>query len=239
MVDMRRVGFYITLTTDGMYADPDGGLGYVEPAEPEHRFANHLVRDAGDLVCGRGMYEIMAYWDEIDLDDPATNDVEREFATFWRETPKHVVSHGHPPLRPNADLVEGDVVEFVRAMRAGDGPPIMVGAGADLLATLSEAGLIDDYRFLIAPVALGQGKAMFASFTAPLRLQLVGYAHVRLRQRPARIRTSVALSEVIARGGRCFRRDARPAGRPPVPPRHRSGTRSEGLRFGGAKRPCR
>lgn len=170
----RRLGFYISLTTDGMYADPDGGLDAFVPAEDEHRFANDLVRETGDLVMGRVMYGIMDYWDELDLDDPATPDVEREFARFWRETPKHVVSRGQPELRPNASLVEGDVVEAVRAMKAGDGPPIGLGAGADLFATLSEAGLIDDYRFLVVPTALGQGKAMFASLREPLRLRLTG-----------------------------------------------------------------
>jgi dihydrofolate reductase len=170
----RRLGFYITLTTDGMYADEDGGLGGFDPAEDEHRYANYLVRDAGDLVMGRVMYGVMDYWDQLDLDDPATSEVEREFATFWRETPKHVVSRGNPELGPNASLLGGDVVEAVRAMKAGDGPPIMLGAGADLLATLSEAGLIDDYRFLIAPMALGKGKAMFASLKAPLKLRLTG-----------------------------------------------------------------
>ena len=169
----RRLGFYITLTADGMYADEDGGLAAFEPAEDEHRFANHLVRDAGDVVIGRVMYGVMDYWDEVDIDDPATSEVEREFATFWRQTPKHVVSRGNPELRPNASLVEGDVVEAVRAMKAGDGPPIMLGAGADLFATLSQAGLIDDYRFLIAPTALGKGKAMFGSLAEPLRLRLV------------------------------------------------------------------
>jgi dihydrofolate reductase len=170
----RRLSFYITLTADGMYADPEGGLAAFEPAEDEHRFANDLMREAGDLVMGRVMYGIMDYWDQLDLDDLSTPDVEREFATFWRETPKHVVSRGKPELRPNASLVEGDVVEAVRAMKAGEGPPIMLGAGAELFATLSEAGLIDDYRFLITPTALGEGKAMFGSLTEPLRLRLTG-----------------------------------------------------------------
>ncbi|MGP1674845.1 MAG: dihydrofolate reductase family protein [Candidatus Limnocylindrales bacterium] len=171
---MRRVGFYITLTADGMYADPDGGLGGFDPAEDEHRFANHLVRDAGDMVIGRGMYDVMGYWEAVDLADPATPEVEAEFARFWRDTPKHVVSRRQPTLGPNATLLEGDVVDVLRAMRNGDGPPIMLGAGAELFATLSEAGLIDDYRFLIAPLAFGQGTAMFGSLTAPLRLRHVG-----------------------------------------------------------------
>ena len=59
-------------------------------------------------------------------------------------------------------------------MKAGDGPPIGLGAGADLFATLSEAGLIDEYRFLIMPTAIGKGKAMFGSLKEPLRLRLTG-----------------------------------------------------------------
>ena len=169
---MRRVGFYITLTADGMYADPSGGFAEFEPAEPEHRFANHLLRDAGAVVIGRRMYGVMSYWDEVDVDDPETSTVEAEFARFWRETPKHVVSRGRPTLGPNAVILEGEVVEAVRAMKEADGPPIMIGAGAELFARLAEADLIDDFRFLVAPVAFGQGKAMFGSLTRPLHLRL-------------------------------------------------------------------
>ena len=152
---------------------PTAAWSLVEPDEDDYRLHNARMRDTGDLVMGRVMYGVMDYWDELDLDDPATKDVEREFATFWRETPKHVVSRGNPELRANADLIEGDVVEAVRAMKAGDGPPIYLASGADLFATLSEAGLIDDYQFLIYPIAIGQGKSMFASLTKPLRLRLV------------------------------------------------------------------
>jgi dihydrofolate reductase len=169
---MRRLGYFITISTDGMYADPDGGLDRFVPDEESHRYANGLMDLAGDAVMGRVMYDVMAYWDDLDLDDPTLQDIEREFATFWRETPKHVVSRGRPTLRANADLIEGDAVETVRAMKAQDGPDIMLGAGAELLAELTEAGLIDDYRLLIAPMALGRGKALFASLKTPLDLRL-------------------------------------------------------------------
>lgn len=169
---MRRVGYYITISTDGMYADPEGGLGGFDPAEEEHRYANHLVRDAGDLVLGRVMYGVMDYWDQLDLDDPNVSDVEREFATFWRETPKHVVSRGEPELRQSATKLEGDVVETVRRMKRQDGPPIMLGGGAGIFAMATKAGLIDDYRFLIVPMALGDGKRLFAELEGPLKLRL-------------------------------------------------------------------
>ena len=170
--DMRRVIYHITITTDGMYADPDGGLGGFDPAEEEHRYANRLVRDAGDLVMGRVMYDVMDYWDELDLDDPDVADVEREFATFWRATPKHVVSRGTPALRANATKIEGDVVDTVRRMKQGDGPPIMFGGGAGLFALATEAGLIDEYRLLVAPMALGDGKRLVAEREEPHKLRL-------------------------------------------------------------------
>lgn len=171
---MRRLEFYIILTPDGLYADPEGGLGHYEPAEDEHRFANDLLRDSGAEVMGRVMYDVMDYWDTVDVDDPATPEVEREYARLWRETPKYVVSRGHPNLRANATLLEGDVVEAIRALKATDGPNLGLGCGADLLATLSAAGLIDTYRLLITPTVLGQGKALFASIKDPLPLRLVG-----------------------------------------------------------------
>jgi dihydrofolate reductase len=171
---MRSLEFYIILTADGMYADPQGGLDHYDPAEDEHRYANGLTRASGDIVMGRGMYDVMEYWDTLDLEDPATSDVERDFAEAWRETPKHVVSRNRPALRANADLVDGDVVDAVRRLKEGDGPPIELGGGAELLATFAGAGLIDTYRFLIIPTVLGKGKAMFAALDGPLRLRLTG-----------------------------------------------------------------
>jgi dihydrofolate reductase len=171
---MRRLSYYIILTTDGMYADPEGGLDHYEPAEDEHRYANELLRDSGGEIIGRGMYDVMTYWDDVDVEDPATHEVEREFATLWRETPKHVVTRGTPLLRENATFLEGDVVDAVRRLKDQDGPDLQLGCGADLFATLSEAGLIDTYRFLITPTAIGKGKALFASLKEPLRMRLTG-----------------------------------------------------------------
>jgi dihydrofolate reductase len=171
---MRPLEFYIILTADGMYADPDGGLDHYEPTEDEHRFANDLLRASGGEVMGRRMYDVMAYWDELELADPAAHEVEVEFARLWRATPKFVISRGTPALRGNATTLGGDVVEAIRALKATDGPPLGLGCGADLLATLSQAGVIDRYRWLVTPKAIGQGKALFASLERPLDLRLIG-----------------------------------------------------------------
>jgi dihydrofolate reductase len=170
---MRRVIFYITVTADGMYADQDGGLAEFEPSEEEHRYANRLLDSSGDVVMGRVMYDVMEYWDDLDVDDPNVPDVEREFARFWRETPKHVASRGRPTLRANATRIDGDVLQYVRRLKSGDGPDIMLGCGAELFADLSTAGLIDEYRFLVTPTVLGRGKPLFSALETRLRLKLL------------------------------------------------------------------
>jgi dihydrofolate reductase len=172
---MRRLEYYIILTADGFYADPEGGLDYWDPPEDEHRFANELVREAGDVVMSRVMYtDAMTYWDTVDTSNPNVSEVEREFARFWQETPKHIVSRGQPTLGPKADLLEGDPVEAVRRLKETEGPVIMLGTGSELFAALTSAGLIDTYRFLVIPVALGQGKAIFGGLESPLRMRLLG-----------------------------------------------------------------
>jgi dihydrofolate reductase len=57
-------------------------------------------------------------------------------------------------------------------MKAEDGADILLACGADLFAQMTKAGLIDEYRFLVAPIALGRGKALFGSLQEPLRLRL-------------------------------------------------------------------
>ena len=117
---MRRVAYYVILTADGMYADPDGGLGHYDPAEDEHRYANDLIREPTDEFMGRRMYEVMDYWDELDVDAPGTADVEREFAERWRATRKHVFSRGDPPLARERGAGPG---------RSGRGGPGVAGRG--------------------------------------------------------------------------------------------------------------
>ncbi len=71
-------------------------------------------------------------------------------------------------------MLIGDIVEAIRALKTGDGPRLGLGCGAELLATLSEARLIDVYRWLVIPKAIGQGKPLFGALASPLPLRLIG-----------------------------------------------------------------
>ncbi len=134
------------------------------PALFRHWIENQ--RGLAGSIYGRRMYEIMRYWDE---DDPSWDAERREFASVWRALPKWVVSCPLRAVGPNATLVEGDPAAAVRILKARLPGEITV-SGPQLAHSLTDAGLIDEYRLYLHPVVLGRGKPFFAGPRPPLRL---------------------------------------------------------------------
>ena len=111
----------------------------------------------------------------------------REFATAWRNQPKWVVSSTLGSVGPNATLVEGDLETVIRDLKARLAGEIAV-SGPDLARSLTDLGLIDEYRLYFHPVVLGHGKPFFAGPRPPLRLvasDLIGEDVIRLTYVPA------------------------------------------------------
>ena len=91
----------------------------------------------------------------------------------------------HPPT--NATLVEDDIEAVIRGLKAQLVGEIEVG-GPDLARSLTDLGLIDEYRLYFRPVVLGRGKPFFAGPRPPLRLvasDLIGEDAIRLTYVPA------------------------------------------------------
>jgi dihydrofolate reductase len=163
--------------------------GYVDHQafRPDPALFQHfieLVRGQTGTVYGRRMYEIMRYWDEDQSDWAAA---EREFAAAWRNQPKWVVSRSLTSVGPNATLVAGDVEAEVRRLKAQLVGEIDV-AGPELAGSLTDLGLIDEYRLYMHPVVLGRGTPFFAGPRPPLRLvgsERIGKETIRLTYVPA------------------------------------------------------
>ena len=133
---------------------------------------------------GRIMYEVMRYWDD---DHPEWNAEERAFAAAWRNQPKWIVSRSLKAVGPNAKLVEEDLEGAIREIKAERDGEIEVG-GPNLAQSLTELGLIDEYRIYLHPVVLGHGKPYFAGPRPPLRFiasDRIDEAVIRLTYVPA------------------------------------------------------
>ena len=99
------------------------------------------VRGLTGMIYGRGMYEVMRYWDN---ELPDWDAEEREYAAVWQAQPKWVVSHSLKSAGPNATLVDGDIEVAIRGLKAQFDGEIEV-AGPVLAGTLTDLGLIDEY----------------------------------------------------------------------------------------------
>jgi len=177
---MAKLVFGLNQSLDG-YVD-HMAFGPPSPALFRH-FIEH-VRGLAGLVYGRGMYEVMRYWDD---DLPDWDAEERDFAAVWRPQPKWVMSRTLKSVGPNAALVEGDLDAAIRELKARLDGEIAVG-GPDLARSLTDLGLIDEYRLYFSPVVLGRGKPFFAGARSPLRLVAsdpIGENAIRLTYVPA------------------------------------------------------
>ena len=144
----------------GLSQSLDGYVDHLEmrpgPALFRH-FVEH-VRDLAGSVYGRRTYEIMRYWNE---DLPEWDAEELDFAAAWRSQPKWVVSRSLKSVGPNATLVQNDIWTVLRELKVRLVGEIDV-AGPDLARSLTDLGLIDEYRLYFRPFVLGHGTPFFA-----------------------------------------------------------------------------
>ncbi|TIW23767.1 MAG: dihydrofolate reductase [Mesorhizobium sp.] len=163
--------------------------GYVDHTAfgPSPTLFRHFIEEAerqSGSIYGRRMYEIMRYWDE---EHPEWDADRLAYAAAWRRQPKWVVSRSLQSVGPNASLVGDDLEGEMRKLKAEYDGEIEV-AGPDLARSLTELGLIDEYRIYLHPVVLGRGKPYFAGPRPPLRLMAhdrIGEDVIRLTYAPA------------------------------------------------------
>ncbi len=170
----------------GMNQSLDGYVDHTEFA-PDPTLFRHFIKEAEEQagsVYGRHIYELMRSWDDDQLDWDADR---HAFAAAWRKQPKWVVSRSLESVGPNATLVGGNLEGAIRKLKAERDGEIEV-AGPDLAHSLTELGLIDEYRIYLHPVILGQGTPYFAGPRPPLRLMAhdrIGEDVIRLTYVPA------------------------------------------------------
>jgi dihydrofolate reductase len=173
---MRELIVNAFLTLDGVMQAPGGpeedasggfehggwSVGYWD--EQMEREMGESMSPPFDLVLGRKTYEIFAaYWPQSE--EPA--------ADLLNNATKHVASTTRTELEwANSRLIEGNVPDGVRALKEQDGPELQVHGSANLIQTLLEHGLVDEFRLRIFPVVLGEGKLLFDGGTVPAGLEL-------------------------------------------------------------------
>jgi dihydrofolate reductase len=124
--------------------------------------------EAGGFLFGRRTYEsLAAYW-------PNAPEEEKAIAEPLNTLPKYVASRTLTEPLPwqNSTVLQGDVAKAVLALKQDDGDDLHVIGSTQLVQTLVEHDLVDEFRVMIDPLVLGGGKRIFRDDGAlrPLRL---------------------------------------------------------------------
>jgi dihydrofolate reductase len=163
---MRDLVLQMGVSIDGYVSGgPEGDIGGGGPQHPDVA-ARVLawIRRAGVHGMGRGTYEEMAgFW------PTATH----EYAAVMNEIPKVVFSRSLTRADwPTTTIARGDLAVEVGTLKAQPGGDVIVYGGYTFAQALTRADLVDEYRLVTRPVALGSGEPMFKDLPAGLRLEL-------------------------------------------------------------------
>jgi dihydrofolate reductase len=136
--------------------------------EVSQRWVLDYLTEAGGFLFGRRTYESFAgHW-------PKASEEEQPVAQPLNTKPKYVASTtlSEPLEWEGSSLLRGDVAEAVGALKQEDGGDLHVIGSTQLLGTLIEHELVDEFRLMIDPLVLGGGKRLFHDDGAlrPLRL---------------------------------------------------------------------
>jgi dihydrofolate reductase len=163
---MRTVSAGLFMSVDGVVSDPFR-FQYDSFDEELGAGMSAWMASTSTVILGRTSYtEWAEYW-PANPDDP--------FAAFINPIEKHVASTTLGPdlAWENSTLIDGDLLDFVRDLRSGDGDGISVCGSISVVRQLLFAGLLDELQLMIHPAIAGAGRRLFEPTDPPTRLRLV------------------------------------------------------------------
>ncbi len=175
---MRQIIAITHVTLDGVMQspggsdeDPSGGFthgGWTVAYRDEvgGQAIGEIVAREFDMLLGRRTYE--------DFASSWPNNGDHPVGKAFNKATKYVVTRSLDKLDwENSQRIGSDVVDEVRGLKASDGPDLHIWGSSELLQTLIAADLVDEFRMLVFPVVLGEGKRLFGSGVPPRRFSLV------------------------------------------------------------------
>jgi dihydrofolate reductase len=166
----RKLSVFNNVSLDGYFTDDTGDMSWAHDADPEWtKFISTNAGGEAELVYGRKTYEMMArFWPSKEAAQ-AMPDVARGMnrmrKTVFSRTLESVDWE-------NSRLAQGDLVTEMRRMKSEPGPGLVILGSGEIVAQLTQAGLIDSYQLIVVPIVVGRGRTLFEGVTGKPRLKL-------------------------------------------------------------------
>jgi len=167
---MRKITAYNFLALNGFFKAPDEDTSWHKHGEEEARYSEEaLAQDENILLFGRKTYEMMAsFWPT-----PQAEELFPKVAAGMNKAEKIVFSES--PFEPeweNTQVISGDIVEKIREIKKSPGKNMTILGSGTIINLFTDHGLIDEYQFMIDPVALPDGTPVFKDIKQKLDLRL-------------------------------------------------------------------
>jgi dihydrofolate reductase len=166
---MRKVIYAINLTLDGR-CDHTQFI----PGEDVLEHYTRMIREVGLFAYGRKTYELMVpYWPDIAKDPSGSDKVELDFAQAFVAVGETVVFSRtlEKAKSPNTRIVHTDPGDEILKLKQESGKDILLG-GVDIPSQLIVRDLVDEYRFVVAPIISREGRRLWDGVSLPKSLQL-------------------------------------------------------------------
>jgi len=167
---MRKVIFQMMISLDGFFEGPNREIDWHNVDEEFNNYAIDLLNNVDLLLFGRVTYELMAgYWPtpSATTDDPIV-------AGKMNSLPKIVFSRtlGKADWN-NTRLVKENIAEEISKLKQQPGKDLAIFGSSDLALFFIKLNLIDEYRIIVNPLVLGEGKPLFKGINGRLPLKLL------------------------------------------------------------------
>jgi dihydrofolate reductase len=164
---MRNVIFAINITLDGC-VDHTKQVANDET----HEYFTDLLREVDLLVFGRITYELMVpFWPDVAKSQSMTK-ASNEFALKFDSINKLLFSRSLDRVEDkNTRIARADLHDEILKVKKEEGKNILVG-GVSIPSQLIELGLVDEYRFVVGPIVVGEGRRLLESVSLQENLQL-------------------------------------------------------------------
>lgn len=151
---MRKIIVSEFLTLDGVMESPDKWV-FDFISDEQEMFKFKELEESGALLLGRRTYEGFAEaW-------PTTTD-DTGYANMMNDYPKYVVTSTLKEAEwNNTTTIRDNIIDEISELKQLPGKDILIFGSAELVYTLTENNLVDEYRFMIFPVLAGNGKRIF------------------------------------------------------------------------------
>jgi len=158
------------ITIDGFFEGVNQSIEWHNVDEEFNEFAIEQLNSADMLFFGRVTYDLMAgYWTSVN----ATKD-DQDVASKMNTISKIVFSKTLEKADwENAKLIKENLNDEITKLKSQSGKDILVLGSAELVSSLIEMDLIDEFRIMVNPIVIGQGKPLFVNIKKNLNFKLI------------------------------------------------------------------